>query len=105
MDRAIVVDNRDPAGKGRLRLQIPRLTGDKSTDWVWPVVSSGFLVTPKPGEQVWVTYEGDDPDFPLWVGKTDTTESYKNLLQRVKTLEDTVALLQTNKANVGHTHG
>jgi hypothetical protein len=78
MDRAIVRDNRDPSKKGRLKVQIPRLTGKGSTDWIWPSVSSGFLVLPNPGDQVWVDYEGGDTNFPVWVGKTQVTKQYKN---------------------------
>ena len=69
MDRAIVVDNRDPSHRGRLKVQIPTQTGSSSTDWIWPVVTSDPLLLPKPGEQVWVDYEGGDTDFPIWVGK------------------------------------
>jgi hypothetical protein len=122
MDRAIVVDVRDPSKRGRIKVQIPTKTGKKSTDWIWPVVSSGFLVLPKPGDQVWVLYESGDDNYPIWLGKTETTKSYKNannrdlrnvslLLERVRTLEekvkdleDEVKTLGNTKANVSHSH-
>ena len=129
MDRAIVVDNRDPSKRSRIKVQIPTKTGKKSTDWIWPVVTSGYTVLPQPGDQVWVLYEGNDQNYPVWLGKTATTTSYKNaakrdlknvslllerlrtLEEKVKTLEDKVeelesdvAALQTGKANVGHSH-
>lgn len=33
--RAVIIDNVDPEGFGRLRLQIPQVFGDEITDWVW----------------------------------------------------------------------
>ena len=123
MDRAIVVDVRDPSKRGRIKVQIPTKTGQQATDWIWPVVSSGFQVLPKPGEQVWVDYEGNDENFPVWLGKTADTTSYKNqagrdlknvalLLERVRTLEEKVASLETEvqnlwaqKAPISHSHG
>jgi hypothetical protein len=122
MDRAIVMDVRDPSKRGRIKVQIPTKTGKKSTDWIWPVVSSGFTVLPKPGEQVWLLYEGGDENYPVWIGKTASTSAYKNrngrdlknvslLLERVRTLEekvkdleDDVKRLETSKANASHGH-
>lgn len=123
MDRAIVVDVRDPSKRGRIKVQIPTKTGKKSTDWIWPVVSSGFTVLPKPGEQVWVLYESGDENYPVWLGKTETTATYKNsagrdlknvslLLERLRTLEEKVADLEdevvrldNSKADASHSHG
>ena len=67
LDRAVVHDNRDPQGRGRLRVRIPNKTGTGVTGWIWPVVGSGYLVLPSPGDQVWVTYESGDEDFPVWL--------------------------------------
>lgn len=100
--RAIVRDNRDPASKGRLKVTIPTLSGDAVSDWIWPVVSSGYVVKPKAGQQVWVTFENGDRETPVWVGKTDvtatgsadTTRGYATLLERVETLETQVVALQ-----------
>ena len=115
MDRAIVVDNRDPSKRGRIKVQIPTKTGKKSTEWIWPVSTSGYLVLPKPGDQVWVLYEANDENYPVWLGKTETTTSYKNragrnlgdisvLLERIKTLEEEVDKLWAQKAPIGHGH-
>jgi len=122
MDRGIVKDNRDPAKRGRIKVQIPTRTGSASSDWIWPVVTGGYLVIPKPGDQVWIAYENEDPNFPIWVGSAGVSTSYKNrngqalgdislLLERVKDLETQLAEveqrvqnLSNTKANIGHSH-
>lgn len=122
LDRAVVHDNRDPQNRGRLRVRIPSKTGTGVTGWIWPVVTGGFLVLPRPGDQVWVTYESGDEDFPVWLGKISVTKSYRqantevgdvsSLLRRVAELESDLASLQdaveslaASKANISHTHG
>jgi hypothetical protein len=121
LDRAVVYDTRDPLQRGRLRVRIPTKTGQHITGWIWPVVTSGYLVLPNPGDQVWVSYESGDEDFPVWLGKIQVTKAYKQgtsnlgdlsaLLKRVADLEkavtdlgQAVANLTQSKANVGHTH-
>lgn len=93
--RAIVRDNRDPAAKGRLKVIIPTLSGDSITEWIWPVISSGYLVIPKPGKQVWVLFENGDREVPVWIGMTETTVGYRNLIERVEDLEDEVVSLKS----------
>lgn len=85
--RALVVNTRDPANKNRLRVKIPTITGDSISDWVPPMVSGGYVVTPAAGDQVWVLFEAGDVDFPLWLGSTKTTPSYNNLITRIQNLE------------------
>ena len=122
VDRAVVHDNRDPQKRGRLRVRIPSKTGNSVTGWIWPVVTGGYLVIPSPGDQVWVPYESGGDDFPVWLGKIESTKSYSQsgtdlgdvsaLIQRISDLEADVADLQeavdtlaSSKANVSHTHG
>lgn len=93
--RAIVKDTRDPGKLGRIKVIIPQQAGTGDSGWVYPVVSSGYIVTPKVGEQVWVLFEGDDKEMPVWIGKTTETTGYKTLLQRVIDLEDEVASLKS----------
>jgi hypothetical protein len=72
--RAIVADNRDPAERGRIKVMIPSITGTAISEWVWPVVTGGYLFIPEPGEQVWVMFENGDQDVPVWLGKTKQKE-------------------------------
>ena len=64
--RGIVKDNNDPKGLGRIRLQVPQVFGEEITGWAWPLLA-GYI--PESGEACWVTFEGGDPNFPLWLKK------------------------------------
>lgn len=67
--RGIVHDNRDPLGKGRLKVRVNQLLGNTPTDWAWSLDSAysrGDL--PTVGQGVWVTFEGGDVSFPVWIG-------------------------------------
>jgi uncharacterized protein involved in type VI secretion and phage assembly len=64
--------NDDPEGLGRIRVSCPQVYGDVSPDkWAWPRGlpagrGHGFFWVPQPGDPVFVTFEGGDPDFPLF---------------------------------------
>jgi uncharacterized protein involved in type VI secretion and phage assembly len=73
--RGFVVDNKDPAQLGRLRLRVPSVLGtDVVTGWASACVpfggaaDQGFLFIPDPGAGVWVEFEEGDLEFPIWVG-------------------------------------
>lgn len=100
--RALVHDVRDPADAGRIKVTIPAISGGAPTDWIWPVVSAGYVVRPKPGDQVYVMFEAGDVDNPVWIGKVapsaygvnKTATGYATLIERVEELEDDVTTLQ-----------
>lgn len=73
--RGIVKYNDDPAGLGRLRLQVPSVLGiDVVTGWATPCVpyggaaDQGVLFVPDLEAGVWVEFEEGDLEFPIWVG-------------------------------------
>lgn len=67
--RGVVVDNKDPLTKSRLRLQVPQVLGDEVTGWAWAVHQPGVVrLVPTAGEGVFVMFEGGDPSFPIWLG-------------------------------------
>jgi uncharacterized protein involved in type VI secretion and phage assembly len=72
--RGVVVDNDDPDKRGRLRLRVPALLGDESTDWALPsfpcggLAGQGWYAVPQIDAQVWVEFEGGDLQYPIWTG-------------------------------------
>jgi hypothetical protein len=67
--RAVVVDNKDPQNKGRLKLRIPQVLADTTTEWAWATNRPGIAgVTVPIGTAVWAMFEGGDPSFPVWIG-------------------------------------
>ena len=71
--RGVVQDNSDPLGKGRVKLRVPQVLFDATTDWAWGTYTPGIQDTsPAVGQGVFVQFEGGDPSFPIW---TDTFTS------------------------------
>lgn len=64
--RGVVADNIDPLNQGRIRVFVPQILGEAATGWAWALLQTSVEV----GDQVWVTFEGGDPNFPLWLGTT-----------------------------------
>jgi hypothetical protein len=65
--RGTVANSKDPNKKRRLKLRVPQVLGEESTDWAWPMDSSGvYFRPPAVGQGVWVMFEGGDPSFPIW---------------------------------------
>jgi len=91
--RGMVVDTRDPSGRNNIKVRIPVITGDSVSEWIPPMVSSGYVVTPALGSQVWIIFEAGDVNFPLWLGATKSNPRYDNLIDRTETLESTVISL------------
>lgn len=63
--RGVVRTTADPTGSGRVRLQVPQVSGTALTGWVAPIQSGG--APPSVGQQVWVFYEGGDVSYPVYV--------------------------------------
>ena len=66
--RAIVVDDQDPLGRHRVRVQIPSLSGDQTPYAAACLPVSGADRVPSVGDQVWVAFEAGDPAYPVWLG-------------------------------------
>ena len=74
--RAIVVDNKDPKGLNRLRLQIPQLLGEEVTGWCWGIFPNTAIIIPNVNDGVWVMFEGGDPSYPTWLGSFNQGKLY-----------------------------
>lgn len=72
--RGFVTDNDDPQRLARVRLRVPSLLGEAETGWALPCLpcgglsNRGLFTVPEIGAQVWVEFEGGNPDFPIWTG-------------------------------------
>ena len=101
--RALVTDSRDPEAQGRVKVTIPAITGTATSEWIYPVVSAGYVVTPSAGEQVWVLFEAGDAENPVWIGKTRVTKTgitkadvgYATIIQRLEQAEVDITLLKS----------
>jgi hypothetical protein len=70
--RGKVVENVDPLVLGRIMVEVPAVPAVSET-WAMPCVpyagpQVGFYAIPPITANVWVEFEGGDPNFPIWVG-------------------------------------
>jgi len=71
--RGKVENNVDPQQQGRIQVSVPAVFGEGSLSWAMPCVpyagpGVGFFTIPPTGANVWVEFEGGDPDYPIWSG-------------------------------------
>jgi uncharacterized protein involved in type VI secretion and phage assembly len=71
--RGKVEQNIDPEQRGRIQVSVPAVTGSGTLNWALPSVpfagsSVGVWAIPPTGANVWVEYEGGNPDLPIWTG-------------------------------------
>jgi hypothetical protein len=70
--RGKVTDNLDPLALGRVQVTVPAVKG-LAMGWAMPCVpyagrGVGFYAIPPIGGNVWVEFEGGDPNYPVWTG-------------------------------------
>jgi hypothetical protein len=71
--RGTVESNVDPMQQGRIQVSVPAVLGDGRMSWAMPCVpyagsGVGFFAIPPRGANIWVEFEGGDPDYPIWSG-------------------------------------
>lgn len=72
--RGKVVDNRDPDKLGRLRLKIPSVLNNQTSDWALPCLpfggksKQGMFFIPEIDSRVWVEFEEGNVNRPIWTG-------------------------------------
>ena len=71
--RGKVENNIDPMQLGRVQVSVPAVLGEGSMSWAMPCVpyagpGVGFFAIPPAGANVWVEFEGGDPDYPILSG-------------------------------------
>ncbi len=71
--RGKVENNIDPMMQGRVQVSVPAVLGAGSLSWAMPCApyggsGVGFFAVPPVGANVWVEFEGGDPDYPICAG-------------------------------------
>jgi hypothetical protein len=71
--RGKVANNLDPMQQGRIQVTVPSVLGDGKLAWAMPCVpfagpQVGFFAIPPSDANIWVEFEGGDPDYPIWSG-------------------------------------
>lgn len=68
--RGKVENNLDPLQQGRVQVSCPAVLGEGRMSWAMPSVpyagnGVGLFVVPPNSANVWVEFEGGDPDYPI----------------------------------------
>jgi uncharacterized protein involved in type VI secretion and phage assembly len=68
--RGKVENNIDPLQQGRVQISCPAVLGEGQLSWAMPSApyagnGVGFYMAPPVGANVWVEFEGGDPDYPI----------------------------------------
>ena len=68
--RGKVESNADPLQQGRVQVSCPAVLGQGRMSWAMPCVpyagaGVGLFAVPPVGANVWVEFEGGDPDYPI----------------------------------------
>jgi uncharacterized protein involved in type VI secretion and phage assembly len=71
--RGKVKNNIDPEQRGRMQVSVPSIFGDFSLNWAEPCVPYAgkqgcFYAIPPVDANVWVEFEGGNPEHPIWSG-------------------------------------
>jgi uncharacterized protein involved in type VI secretion and phage assembly len=71
--RGKVENNVDPLQQGRVQVSVPAVLGEGRASWAMPCVpfagnGVGLFLIPPNGANVWVEFEGGNPDYPIWSG-------------------------------------
>jgi hypothetical protein len=71
--RGKVTNNVDPKQLGCIQVSVPAVLGVGTQSWATPCVpiagpQAGFYAIPIVGSDVWIEFEGGNPDFPIWTG-------------------------------------
>lgn len=71
--RGKVDNNLDPLGQGRVQVKVPAVLGETTLAWAMPCSpyagpGVGLFMVPPNDANVWVEFEGGDPNLPIWAG-------------------------------------
>ena len=89
--RGKVTDNTDPLMQGRIRANVPAVFGEEDTGWALPAApyggsGVGFFFVPPVDANVWIEFEGGDPDYPIWTLQKTAAPGRTGLEIRIESL-------------------
>ena len=102
--RGIVVDNKDPQKRARLKLRVTSVLADQDSDWALPCLpyggfdQQGMFMVPDVDAQVWVEFEEGDIHRPIWVGSFWQQQS--DVPEDAAKDEPTTRLFQTSSGHI-----
>ena len=73
----IVKDVNDPEKRGGIKCQIPEVSGELISWWVYPKTANGSINVPPIGKKVNIEFENGDPNRPVLAGVRDTAPGNK----------------------------
>jgi len=71
--RGKCMNNIDPMQMGRIQVSVPAVLGEGRLSWAMPCApyagpGVGLFAIPPVDANVWVEFEGGNPDYPIWGG-------------------------------------
>ncbi|MGC1310446.1 MAG: phage baseplate assembly protein V [Phormidesmis sp.] len=71
--RGKITGNKDPLHLGRVQVTVPAVFGEGRASWALPCTpyagkDIGLFMVPPLATNIWVEFEGGDPDYPIWSG-------------------------------------
>jgi hypothetical protein len=91
--RGLVTNNLDPNRMGRVQVSCSQVLELNVMAWAMPCVpfagaGEGFYMIPNIGSNVWVEFEGGNPERPIWTGGfwTEQTIPTRAVLPTVRTI-------------------
>ena len=71
--RGKVTSSKDPLNLGRVQVEVPAVLGEGRHSWALPCTpyagkDIGWFTVPPVDSNIWVEFEGGDPDYPIWAG-------------------------------------
>lgn len=98
--RSVVLDNKDPEGLGRLKLEVENIDIAELPNWAMPCTpyagpKEGFYFMPPIEANVWVEFAMGDVNYPIWSGCYWNAKEDVPILESASEPKPEIKVLQT----------